>query len=84
MTEQGCLERLASVLLNIETKNTVLVEVTAALAVMADNGKRMAPLYLQIYNENLVMWSVSQTGGFPQGTLVPPTQRSQQAPLPSA
>jgi len=38
LTEAGCVERLASVLLNIETKVTVLVEVTAALAVMADDG----------------------------------------------
>ena len=39
LAEHGCVEKLATVLLDIETRMIVLTEVTAALAVMADDGR---------------------------------------------
>jgi hypothetical protein len=39
LAEHGCIEKLATVLLDIETRILVLTEVTAALAVMADDGE---------------------------------------------
>ena len=39
LVEHGCLDSLASVLLDIDSKMAVLAETTAALAVMADDGK---------------------------------------------
>ncbi|WAR15900.1 VAC8-like protein [Mya arenaria] len=39
LTDAGCVDQLTAVLLNIETKSSVLIEVTAALAVMADEDE---------------------------------------------
>ena len=39
MTRSGCVEALIEVLLNTSTQDLVLSEVTAALAVLADEGK---------------------------------------------
>ena len=39
LVDKGCLECVAAVVLERDSKLTVLAEVTAALAVMADDGK---------------------------------------------
>ncbi len=39
MSDSGCLESLVMVLLTPSTKDPVMVEVTAAIAVLADIGK---------------------------------------------
>ena len=51
LLEHGCLECLVTVLLDIDSKMAVLAEVTAALAVMADDGKK--------YNSPLVRIGVA-------------------------
>ena len=42
--DKGCLDCLAAVLLERDSKLTVLAEVTAALAVMADDGKNFSSI----------------------------------------
>lgn len=38
LADHGCVEKLSTVLLDIEARPSVLSEVTAAIAVMADDG----------------------------------------------
>ena len=53
LVEHGCLDSLASVLLDIDSKMAVLAETTAALAVMADDGKiYIVILYLCLIHES--------------------------------